>query len=566
MMGKQGKGGIWLVFVLLLGTVLLEGLAARAQNFRGSLVGEVVDTTGARVPAAKITVRSPQSSVQRETTADPYGEFRIDDLAPGPYHVTVSAPGFADARAEVTVAVSSAKDIKVTMKPAAARETVTVQGQASSIATEPIDVTSAVHGGTVSAQDLQTIPLAQRSFANIAFLVPGTEPVEPSDPTKARITAVSFGGSSGLNDVLSVDGGDNSDDYIGGFLQNFSPDAIQEFAVRTSQEEADTGRTVGGSVVITTKRGTNAFHGDLAFYERAAALDARYPIENPAPLPKQPFSRQNYIGTLGGRFIKDKLWFFSSFEAVHEDASIAYSPASLTQFNALASLAQQRLLPGATSIPVPNNVPVPFRDYLGTLRLDWAQSQRSNWLFRASEDTYTTNNAFVEQATLSSTGATWHNNYLNGVIGNSFIFSPAWVGSFTLNAGGLHLTEARNSNLGYAVAFPFSSTFQTISGFDTFGDNQFVTPITAFPVLRNQEKYQFRYDVSHSRGNHAPQVGINFIHEPVLSGALSGTAETLIQYPNNPSFYAANRSQFYNDLTCAQPLPVGVNCTATPAA
>jgi hypothetical protein len=135
----------------------------------------------------------------------------------------------------------------------------------------------------VTARDLETIPLAFRSFANIAYLVPGTEPVEPSDPTKARITAVSFGGSSGLNDVLSVDGGDNSDDYIGGFLQNFSPDAVQEFAVRTSQEDADTGRTVGGSVVITTKRGTNNWHGGGAVYERAAALDARYPIENPAP-------------------------------------------------------------------------------------------------------------------------------------------------------------------------------------------------------------------------------------------------------------------------------------------
>ena len=74
-------------------------------------------------------------------------------------------------------------------------------------------------------------------------MVPGTEPVEPSDPTKARITAVSTGGSSGLNNQLTVDGADNSDDYIGGFLQNFSPDVIREFAVQTSQSNADVGRT-----------------------------------------------------------------------------------------------------------------------------------------------------------------------------------------------------------------------------------------------------------------------------------------------------------------------------------
>src|SRR5208337_912596 len=139
------------------------------------------------------------------------------------------------------------------------------------------------HQTAINQHDLQELPLAARSFANIAYLAPGTEPVEPSDPTKARITAVSTGGSSGLNNVLTVDGGDNSDDYIGGFLQSFSPDAVQEFAFSTAQEDADTGGTTAGSVVITTRSGSNDWHGDLAFYERAADLNARFPIDNPAP-------------------------------------------------------------------------------------------------------------------------------------------------------------------------------------------------------------------------------------------------------------------------------------------
>jgi hypothetical protein len=231
------------------------------------------------------------------------------------------------------------------MRSATVQQKVTVNRQASSITTGPIDTASASLQSIISSKDLETIPLAHRSFANIAYLAPGTEPVEPSDPTKARITAVSFGGSSGLNVELSVDGGDNSDDYIGGFLQNISPDAIQEFAVRTAQEDADTGRTTAGSVVISTRRGTDTWHGDTAFYERAAALNARYPIENPAPDPKQPFSRQNYVGTLGGPIEPGRLWFFSSFEYVHEDASIAYSPASQSQFDALAQLAQMGLIP-----------------------------------------------------------------------------------------------------------------------------------------------------------------------------------------------------------------------------
>ncbi len=549
--------------MLLLAALSLAWIAS-AQNPNGALRGEVQDQSGARVSTAQVVLTSSGYSLRREATANDRGEFRIEGLLPGPYHVAVTANGFSEAAADVDVVVSFVRDITVTLKPESGRETVLVAGQASSITTEPIDTATAVHGGAVMAQDLETIPLAHRSFANVALMVPGTEPVEPSDPTKARITAVSFGGSSGLNVDVSVDGGDNSDDYIGSFLQNFSPDFIQEFAVHTSQEDAETGRTVGGSVVITTKHGTNDWHGNGAFYERASDLTARYPIDNPAPEPKQPFSRQNYIATIGGPIKRDKVWMFAGIEAVHENASVSYSPDNLAQFNALASLAEQGLIPGITSIDVPNNVRVPFRDYIGTLRFDYAQSPRSQWFLRGSLDNYTTNNDLIQQATLPSTGATSGSKYENIVLGNQFAFNSTWLGSFTFDASYLHHTEARNGYLGFALAFPFSATFHTNSGFETFGDNQFATPITAFPVLRKQQKYQFRYDVSHSSGRHTTKFGINFIHEPVLSGALSGTAETFLQYANNPNFYAAHPDQFYFDLECVNP-PDDVSCSATPA-
>jgi hypothetical protein len=538
--------------------------AVLGQNPNGALRGEVQDASSARVGGAQIVVRSDGSSLTREVKADARGEFRIEGLPPGAYRVRVSAPGFADAVAQVTVAVSVVRDLTITLKPQLGRETVSVTGNPSSITTQAIDTASAVHQGVVSAKDLETLPLAARSFANIAYLVPGTEPVEPSDPTKARITAVSTGGSSGLNNELSVDGGDNSDDWIGGFLQNFSPDGIQEFAVRTANEDADTGGTTAGSVVITTKHGTNEWHGDAAFYERAAALNARFPIENPAETcsdgvcehnPKQPFSRQNYVGTLGGPLAKNKVWFFSSFEYVHENASIAYSPASTAQFNALSQLAADGLISvngtTVTSIPVPGSVPVPFRDYIGSLRFDWAQSLKSQWFLRSSEDSYLTRNALVQQATLPSTGLTTHNNYFNTVISNTYSFSPTWLGTFVFDASQLHLTQTRNSTLGFALQFPFSLTSLTVSGFETFGDNQFATPITAFPEVRNQQKYQLRYDVSRATGDHSLKFGINFIHEPVLSGMLSSNAETLVTFPNDPTFYTAtpaNLAQFPVDL------------------
>ncbi len=533
-------------------------------------MGVVEDASGARVPLAHIAItQAGAPSNRREATADNHGNFRIDNLQPGTYKVTVGAPGFAVARAEVTVEVSSTRSVSVTLRPATAITTVQVHGLASSIATQALDLTGSTIQAVVTGKDLQTIPLASRSFANIAYLAPGTEPVEPSDPTKARITAVSFGGSSGLNDALTVDGVVNSDDYIGGFLQNFSPAVIQSFAVRVADEPANVGDTTGGSVAITTKSGTNEFHGGFAFYERAASLNARFPIDNPAPNPKQPFSRRNYVGAVGGPIVKNKLWFYTGFEFIRENASIAYGDSSRAEFQALGALAAAGLVPEVSSIPVPSSVPVPFRDVLGSVRFDWTESQQSRWFLRASEDDYTTGNDLVQQGTLPSTGAAAHSSYWNLALNNEYVFSPSWLGSFTFGASYLHHTERRNSDLGYALAFPFSSTAITTSGFETFGDNQFVTPITAFPVSRNQEEYQFSYDVTHTSGDHAPQFGIEFLHEPVLSGALSGTAEDLTVFVLNPTDYVSDPAQFAVDLTCTPTATLqvtpGTTCASTPA-
>ena len=240
---------------------------------------------------------------------------------------------------------------------------------------------------------------------------------------------------------------------------------------------------------------------------------------------------------------------FSSIEYVHENASIAYSPASTTQFNALAQLAADGLIPGVSSIAVPANVPIPFRDYIGSLRFDWAQSAKSQWFMRTSEDNYLTHNALVQQATLPSTGLTTHNNYWNTGLSNTYAFNPRWLGSFVFDASELHLTQARNSTLGFALAFPFSSTSLTISGFETFGDNQFATPITLFPDLRNQEKYQLRYDVSHSAGDHAFRFGVNFIHEPVLERLLPRQSGDLYTFPNDPTFYLTNPRAVHRRLS-----------------
>src|SRR6266581_31618 len=236
-----------------------------------------------------------------------------------------------------------------------------------------------------------------------------------------------------------------------------------------------------------------------------------------------------------------KLWFFTSYEYVHENASVAYSAKSLSEFSALAQLAAAGDLPNITSIGgVPTSVPVPFRDTLFSSRLDWTQSSRSQWFVRGSFDRNHTRNDLLQQGALPSTGATTTSNYYNILLNNQFQFTPSWLGTLTLEASGFHHTKARNSAIGEALNFPFTVSFLTTSGLETFGDNQFATAIAAFPVQRDQQKYQFRYDASHASGPHAFRFGVNLIHEPVLRGALASNLETVFTYPRDPSFYIAN--------------------------
>src|ERR1700730_7706403 len=528
-------------------------VTASGQSVQGTLLVAVEDSGGGRIPKAGVSVSLEKSAVSRSATTDERGEERFEGLPPGTYSITVHAPGFGEKTSRVTVSVSSQATFAVILGPEALKQTIQVRDRGPSLASQPVETTSSTISTVITAKDLAEIPLSAHSFANISLMAPFTAPVEPSDPTKARITAVSFGGSSGLNVDLSVDGGDNNDDYIGGFLQNYSPEAMQEFAVRTSQFGADTAHTNGGSVVISTRRGSDEWHGSGAYYYRGNALNARNALDNPEPNPKQPFSRQNLVGTLGGPIRPGKLWFFTSYEYIHENASIAYSANSLSEFNDLQQLAAGGFLPNVSSIgPVPSSVLQPYRETLFSSRIDWRQSERSQWFVRGSLDRNHTKNDLLQQGALPSTGATTNSNYYNVLLSNQFQFLPATLGMLTLEASGFHHTKARNSTIGEAFDFPFTVNFLTTSGLETFGDNQFATAITAFPVERDQQKYQFRYDLSHSRGTHALRFGVNFIHEPVLRGALTGNPETLFSYPQNPSFYVANPAVLAG---CPNPLP-----------
>ncbi|HSC45319.1 MAG TPA: carboxypeptidase regulatory-like domain-containing protein [Candidatus Acidoferrum sp.] len=561
----RGFEGIIRAALFLMGACSLWHGCVEAQEFRSTLRVEVRDSSGAAIAAAQVVLADKDSGLRIAQNADSAGEIQLQGILPGTYALTVTAAGFAAHTQSVVVAISAHAAVRAVLTPETLQQSVEVKDRGPSLASQPIETSSSTVQTVITANDIDEVPLSARSFANIALMAPFTAPVEPSDPTKARITAVSFGGSSGLNIDFSVDGGDNNDDFIGGFLQNYSPEAMQEFVVRSAQFGADTSRTNGGSIILSTRRGANDWHGSASYYYRGKNLNARNPLDNPEPDPKQPFARQNGIATLGGPLKRDKLWFFSSYEYVDENASVAYSGASQDEFQALAQLASDGLIPGVPSIAVPTNVPVPFRDTLFTTRVDWAQSDWWQWFLRGSLDRNRTQNDLVQQAALPSTGSTTTSNYYNILLGQQWRFAPGWLGALTLEASNFHHTKERNSELGLALAFPLSANFLTTSGFETFGDNQFATVISAFPVERDQQKYQLKYDVSRSFGRHGVRFGVNVIHEPVLRGALAASAEHLVQFTQDPTFYLANTAQFVADYNCTAAALQDTTCTDTDA-
>ena len=181
--------------ICILAAVFLS-ITLHAQSPEGAIVGAVSDSSGARVAGAKVTASAKGFTLVRSVQSNSLGEFRIESLPPGRYEIKAEAPNFAPSSGAVTVAVSSTPTLNIKLKPATVKETVVVEGPGESLTTQPIETTSSVVKTEIGVDDLQEIPLAHRSFANIAYLAPMTQPVEPSDPTKARITAVSFGGSS----------------------------------------------------------------------------------------------------------------------------------------------------------------------------------------------------------------------------------------------------------------------------------------------------------------------------------------------------------------------------------
>jgi hypothetical protein len=311
---------------------LLTGGPALSQTFRGTILGSVTDSSGAAVPGVNVTIKNLDTGLTRNVSTSEDGSYAAPELPIGNYSVTVEKAGFKSGIVTgAKVEVSSERRVDFTLEPGQLSQTVEVRGEELPM----VESTSNTLGGIIESKVATNLPVNGRDYQKLIFLAPGVT----GSPDQITDSPGSFGifsvnGARGRANNFLLDGTDMNDGYRNdpaineagtyGTPATILPvEAIEELHV-ASNFEAEYGRSAGGVINVVTKSGTNDIHGSALEYFRNNALDARN-FFNPSSQAQEPFHNNQFGGSLGGRIMKDKTFFFMDYEGVRETGKLSYT-------------------------------------------------------------------------------------------------------------------------------------------------------------------------------------------------------------------------------------------------
>jgi hypothetical protein len=314
--GGHLQGIISVVFAVLL---LLAGKALAAQSVTGTITGSVTDATGAVIPNAAITVTETATGVARNGVSNGVGIFSFPELQPGTYNVTVKALGFSTAvRPGIELQINQTASLAIPMATGSALETVQVSGEQPLLNTETVSL-----GTVIGAQEAEDLPLDGRQFVQLLELVPGTVPVSVSQTggyitIGAGGTNPSIGGASNRSNLFFINGVFATNPTYSFYAISPSVDDVQEFQSQSHAMEAEFGQATGGTVSVSTKAGTNRYHGNAWEFIRNNDLDAvpyfSGPYWNGGKPSLQNYKQNQFGAAVGGPFLKNKLFGFGYYE------------------------------------------------------------------------------------------------------------------------------------------------------------------------------------------------------------------------------------------------------------
>lgn len=471
--------------VLTLIVLLCASAPLLAQTGSGALTGKVVDEQGGVLPGVRVVATHVQTGISREGITGSDGRYRFPALPVGTYTLRFELAGFTPLTVEnAVVNVASTLTQDVTLKVAAVAEEVTVT------ATIPLVATSPAVGTVVSQEELANLPLNGRQFANLGILAPGTNLAVNPDPTKPGQLTIALNGGIGRNVNFIIDGGDNTDDTIGGALQNFNLEAVQEFKIQTMQYKAEYGRSSGGVLTVVTKTGTNEFKGSAWGFFRNDSLNARTESEKQAGIDKQAYDRKQYGFALGGPIAKDLAHFFVTWERTDRETNYTVDSGGIYPE-----------LDGKT-------VPLPFKDDLITAKATYNISPKQylqvRYGYQKNDDKY----GASPLAAPNNLG-TISNKYYSILLGHNWQVSDNALNEFLFQYSKFKNVITADSNeplLYYPSGFSYGQNINT-------------------PQSTNQVKYQYKDDFTFTKEiggkHHDFKVGVQYIHEPVLGGDFS---------------------------------------------
>jgi len=471
--------------MIVLAAILLlspSRLVGQATISTGNVNGSVRDSSGAAVAGARVTITRTATGAATVVETNSSGLYNSGSIPAGEYRVKVEAKGFATTETSVLVQIGNNSAVNFQLRVGSEATVVNVEAVASGINTEQSSVQ-----GVLTAQQIETLPVNGRNFLDLAQLEPGVQIQDGTnfDPTKIGYQSVSFGGRFGRTARIQVDGTDISDETVGTTTGNISASAIQEFQIAQSNMDLSNDLSSSGVVNVSTKSGTNTIHGDGYYWYRTSSIDASLP--KPAGFPDPNYHRNQYGGTIGGAFIKDKLFFFASGDGTNQNLFVPVQYAAPFQN-----------FSGGFNSPYSNPNALGRVDYVGPHNLK--MFYRYSYSQIKAEGTFFSDSLQVYQS----------KNYVrNSVVGADFT-TGSWTHSFRysyLKFQNEIVDAVVGSQLPLAN-FPGNGLFVnlSISGGPSTGPNLLA------PQSTPQSDNQVKYDGSKSVGKHILRYGVDYNH------------------------------------------------------
>lgn len=459
-----------LLLALMVATPLLQQTGyTQATNSTGAIQGTITDPKGAILPGAEITITNLATGSKKTVIADSAGFYSVASMDPGRYSVSVTAPGFSKSTATLIVQIGTTANGNISLRVGAATEEVVVSSDAVQVNT----VQSTVEG-VLTEQQIDNLPISGRNFLDLSQLEPGVQlqSGETFDPTKAGYSSISFNGVNGRTARIMLDGQDISDETVGTTTINVSQGSIEEFNISRSSLDISNELTSSGAVTVSTRSGTNKYHGQgfgLFRDERSGA--AATPGGSTLP-----FQRNQMGGRLGGPVLKDKLFLFGSAERVKQDEDNYYQVES--PFSSYSS-----------------DYGTPFRDNYYVSRADYNAPKGVHMFARiAYEDN-------LNDATFGYGFSRYGNKDNTPAIAGGMDFV---TGKFTHSFRGSYL-KFHNQ-----IADESAGVENVAPGVELFIENLITGPNLLAPQQTYQSDKQIRYDGSYTYKSHAFNFGISF--------------------------------------------------------